>query len=48
MDIQSALGHQHTAVVLQNATDRLVEEGWVYPTINQDHFKLTDASEFSD
>lgn len=48
VDIQSALGHQHTAVVLQNATDRLVEEGWVYPTINQDHFKLTDASEFSD
>ncbi len=46
-EIQTALGHQHSAVVLQNATDRLVEEGWVYPTIDQGHFKMTDHEGFS-
>jgi hypothetical protein len=29
-EIQNALGHHYSAVVLQNATDRLVEEGCLH------------------
>ena len=39
--LQTALGHHYTPVVLQNATDRLTENGWVYQTSDDDHFKMT-------